>query len=309
MFRHVLVPLDGSDRMGEAVEVALHLTRQPHARLTFLHVSPGQTSAKAMIEVNESLDHLVAGLRAEGKDAHALIEFGGVADHVAETADYEQCDLIVLTPRLRSGLDALQHPSISQRMLSRAGAPLLIWPERTPPLEATELLTSPGSLVIVPLDGSPLAERALPLALRFAKWAGRPLLLLRVVPQVALVGGAEAYRLARELEHDEEQEARRYLTAVHARLARDEDVLIETMVKRGEPVYTIRRAAALYPNALIVMSTHGRGGLRNILLGSVARALLRRSPAPIVVVPVPARELEESQPQSGEGMLLIGEGR
>lgn len=316
MCTHVLVPVESLDHLSDAVAVASHLIDTPVRQLTLLHVIPANASTQETLEMNDRLDRFVADLRAQGIDARAVIESGAVPTDVTVTAAYAHCDLIVLMPHSRSGLKKLQQPSVTEHMLSHSTAPLLIWPERAPVSSAADMLAAPGSEVLVPLDGSEVAEQALPLALAWARHAARPLLLLRVVPRVSLVGGAESYRLARQLEHDNVQEARRYLASLREQLAEHFTLPIETMVKIGEPARTIRRAASLSPSGVIVLCTHGRSGLQKWLLGSVTSALMRHTPVPLLVVnahapamtlpspPAPSATFQSAQPSSPVGTKI-----
>jgi nucleotide-binding universal stress UspA family protein len=134
------------------------------------------------------------------------------------------------------------------------------------------------TLVLVPLDGSSLAEGALAPAVGFAK-AGAKLVLLRAVEAhgTPFVDPAEAQVAAIE-------EGENYLAGVaaRARLAGATDV--ETSVWYGPPVRAIVDAAAFRKADLIVMSTHGRSGLGRIVLGSVAESVLRATATPILLL-------------------------
>jgi nucleotide-binding universal stress UspA family protein len=130
--------------------------------------------------------------------------------------------------------------------------------------------TGTGAL-LVPLDGSRLAEGALPYALGLAAVTGAPVLLLHVVPEAGLRPQAEldlAAR-AREVGHG----------------APRAPVEVETTVGWGDAAQVIVAAAAGRRAGLIVMTTHGRSGLGRWLYGSVADSVLRRTPVPVLLVP------------------------
>ncbi len=119
--------------------------------------------------------------------------------------------------------------------------------------------------VIVPLDGSELAEQALPFTTAIAKGLGVPLELLRVVP--ANTAGAE-------------DEARTYLDQVRGRIGDQAKVTIET----GQPAAQIIAAAEAASEPLIIMTTHGRGGIGRIVFGSIADKVLRGVAAPLLLI-------------------------
>jgi nucleotide-binding universal stress UspA family protein len=141
--------------------------------------------------------------------------------------------------------------------------------------------------ILVPLDGSELAERALPEAADLARQPGAQLLLVRAaeahVP--AVVDPTEAQvRVV--------QEAERYLAGVQARLAATGVTDVQTSVWYGPPAYAIIEAARLRHADLIVMTTHGRSGLGRLILGSVAESVLRGTTTPILLLRAPEAPVE-----------------
>ena len=133
--------------------------------------------------------------------------------------------------------------------------------------------------VLVPLDGSRLAEAVVPLAETLARDHEADLLLVRALHPG---GSAEA-----EVEAQETAEA--YLRTMAAGLAA-RGRAVEWKVWYDEPARAIADAARYNDVGLIVMSTHGRGGLNRVLFGSVAERVLRAAPAPVLLwkAPLPA---------------------
>ena len=142
--------------------------------------------------------------------------------------------------------------------------------------------------VLVPLDGSPLAEMALPTAIEVLRDSpDATLVLLRAVEvttlpgidpieaQVAVVGEAESY-----------------LEGVAARLRDEGRPRVITSVWYSGAAEAIVEAAHTRGVDLIVMSTHGRTGLRRVVLGSVAESVLRRTPTPILLVSAAGARVE-----------------
>ena len=135
--------------------------------------------------------------------------------------------------------------------------------------------------ILVPLDGSELAERALGPARQLAVATGATLLLVQVVP--------EHDRGAVTGLSDEIEEAQRYLAGLACRLRApgggESAPTILTQACSGDPAARIVREAEQWHTELIVMSTHGRGGLGRLVRGSVADAVLRASSVPVLLVP------------------------
>jgi nucleotide-binding universal stress UspA family protein len=118
--------------------------------------------------------------------------------------------------------------------------------------------------VVVPLDGTPQAAAALPLARSIAHTTDGSLLLLRVTDEVDRSGDPE-----------------RYLQAVAKEL---QDGTVECIVRHGTAVDEIVAIARDLNADLIVMATHGRAGIERILAGSVAERVLTHSKVPLVLV-------------------------
>jgi nucleotide-binding universal stress UspA family protein len=135
--------------------------------------------------------------------------------------------------------------------------------------------------ILVPLDGSDLAERALQPALALARPDGTELLLVRA-PEFAYGVVPSPWTPAR-LDPDlfpdyTENLSREYLSELQARLTRPE-LAIQTEVRLGEPAQVIVEAAAARAADLIVMSSHGHSGMTRWLLGSVAERCCAPRPA------------------------------
>ena len=133
--------------------------------------------------------------------------------------------------------------------------------------------------ILVPLDGSPLAEGALPKALELAEISGARLLLLRAVQARSLPGMDPTDAQVKVVEEAEE-----HLARVGDRLADLGFKKVERSVWYGSAPYAIVEAARLYKVDLIVMTTHGRSGLGRLILGSVAESVLRGTTTPILLL-------------------------
>ena len=142
--------------------------------------------------------------------------------------------------------------------------------------------------LLVPLDGSDLAEVALAKAEELAEMMeGSKLLLLRAGEAHTLPGvdPTEAQvRVVRETEQ--------YLAAVAERLQRKGIQNIQTSMWYGAPAASIVEAARFYKVDLIVMSTHGRSGLGQLILGSVAQSVIHSTTTPILLVRQPEAPLQ-----------------
>jgi nucleotide-binding universal stress UspA family protein len=132
--------------------------------------------------------------------------------------------------------------------------------------------------ILVPLDGSALAEQALPFAEALAEASGSPLLLL-CASYVASVPGLDVAEEQARVVTDAEL----YLRRVATRLKR-RGIAVETCAPYGMAGQVIAREARVRRAWLIVMATHGRGGLERALFGSVADGVVRQSPVPVLLL-------------------------
>ncbi|MBI4311305.1 MAG: universal stress protein [Chloroflexi bacterium] len=149
---------------------------------------------------------------------------------------------------------------------------------------------------LVPLDGSHLAEQALPYAKEFVSKMAGTLYLVRVVTisrQLAAAsmvgpGGMEsmatvdvgAIDKAIELET---QEARTYLSQQSERLQR-EGLRVEWEVRQGIPADEIREAVKAHNIDAVIITTHGRSGLGRVVFGSVSDRIIRDTHVPVIVI-------------------------
>jgi nucleotide-binding universal stress UspA family protein len=134
--------------------------------------------------------------------------------------------------------------------------------------------------ILVPLDGSALAETALPVAIDLL--SDRPdttLLLMRATEAPARPGTDPIEAQVRVV-----REAEEYLDSVATRLARTGAKGVKTSVWYGSAAAAIVEAARVGKVDMIVMGTHGRSGLGRLVLGSVAESVLRGTHIPILVV-------------------------
>jgi len=146
--------------------------------------------------------------------------------------------------------------------------------------------------ILVPLDGSALAEAALPQALALAPILGASVTLLRVVqyqPVLSpLTWNMPTLDLMQEIATQVRTAAQDYLTQVRTRLEAGGVRVQTVLVEQELPAEAVAAAARDPQVRLIAMATHGRGGLRRWLLGSVADEVLHTAPVALLVVRPPA---------------------
>ena len=132
--------------------------------------------------------------------------------------------------------------------------------------------------ILVPLDGSALAEMAIPTAVGLAKDKGASLMLMRAAEAAPSLSDVVAAQV------DVVREAEGYLEQMAVRLRADGCGRVETCVWYGAPASSIVEAVKAYSADLVVMTSHGRSGIGRLILGSVAESVLRGTSAPILLL-------------------------
>jgi nucleotide-binding universal stress UspA family protein len=161
--------------------------------------------------------------------------------------------------------------------------------QREQPEPATALGTAAGPRVLrgvlVPLDGSQLAEQALAVGAARARRAGATLHLVSVHESVALAAMPPDYPMpVPELEAETREERVRYLESVAASARTSPPTQVVTSLVTGHPAASLCEYVETHPVDLVVMTTHGRGGLSRLWLGSVADRMLRRVAIPVLLL-------------------------
>jgi nucleotide-binding universal stress UspA family protein len=294
----ILVPLDGSSVSEQALPFAQAMAELTGAHLLLLravsplaedHVAPAEDRARPAREASAYLSALGARL-ANGRPVETSVVYGEAANAIIEESLLRGADLIVMATHGRTGLRRAVYGSVAAAVLSRSTIPVLLVGPTQGGLDASVFYHRPR--VLVPLDGSDFAERALPLAGDVAAAVGGKLVLLEAVEEPRQVLTDEHGRVVAYIDEELEllrAQARDYLGQVSDRLARatHQEPVVEVRV--GAAVDVITLASQEDGASLVVMATHARGGLDRLLKGSVAESLLTRTSVPLLLVP-PAAE-------------------
>lgn len=290
----VLVPLDGSAFAERALPWARSLAQGCDATLVLvravvLHALrgaapvPARTTALEEAEqyLSTAAQRLLPGLRVE-----TVVSDGPADEAILAAARQYPADLLVMATHTRPPLAGLLYGSVSHALLGRSHVPILLIRSWSPGSAAVPTVRQ--RRILVPLDGSPFGEEALPSALVIARTLNAALALVRVVPPPArLLSGTLGLLLAATEPDQEERvrEAEQYLNSVRLYIATlDSLMTVRTDVRVGDPLRAIVDAERESGAAMVVMATHGRTGLGHVLLGSSAEAVLRDGTAPVLFV-------------------------
>ena len=294
MFKKVLVPLDGSVLAEEVLETAVTiaeeivLLRVPVTQDVMALAAAGgdvpvlistMNDGDGYAEVKGYLDQVANNWRRPGVPITTRIESGEAAETIAYVAREEEADVILMSTHGRTGLGRILLGSVTEEVLKKAPCPVLA-------MRADRLIKN----VLVPLDGSFLAEKAIAPALKMAKASGANVTLFRAQP-VELDYREEEFAFYLRAEHGLEHSAHDmllkcaddYLTSLCEQYDCDE-LRVNRVTATGYAAEEILAHAIEEGIDLIVMSTHGRTGLSKLFYGSVAEKVLRNAPCAVMVV-------------------------
>jgi nucleotide-binding universal stress UspA family protein len=278
--KSIVVPLDGSAFSLQALPAALGITGRSDGSLHLLYVQPvpapvfeARHAAETTAAVERRLQDLAGTLRTRGDLAvTVVVRQGRPAEVIAAYASESGADLIALTTHARGGLSRLWLGSVADELLRASEIPVLaIRPTRR---GAAGARPRRFRQVLVPLDGSELAERALAPLVGMIEGSGARVTVLRVItPHRTIARPAPVTRIDTADLDRQRREAEDYLKGVVARLQRNGIRASWRVVAGPDPARAIIRAAAAAD--VIAMTTHGQGRVARFLRGSVCDKVLR----------------------------------
>ncbi len=291
----IMVPLDGSQFAEQALPLARQLCLRFGASLTAVSVITASGPPRLVTELlpaEEQLYHarqalaaylagVAASLHQNGLQIETILGAGPVAETIVYVEEMVGADLTVMSTHGRSGISAWLLGRTAHAVVQLTNKPLLL----IRPQDSGYATECALQKVLVLLDGSRRAEQALPYAALFGRVCQAEILVLRVpeIPEPALyghLGGAvEGLRL------EAESEARAYVERIVAEL-RDAGLRARGVVTGSHAAATIVEVAAVEKADMIILTTHGRGGMDRLMLGSVADRVVHHATRPVLVVPV-----------------------
>lgn len=293
MFQKVLVPLDGSTVAERALPLALALLPPTGGKLYLLRaialdtmfvtnnhiwgnyalIWPDQSLQLSHEKATKYLHTLQTDTLTPSVQAQTTVAEGEAAEVIVDMARSEGMDLIVMSSHGYSGFSRWIMGSVAERVLHQAPCPVLV----------ARSIATPRH-ILIPLDGSPLSAKVLPVAFGLAKRLGCQVTLLRSVAALADPQlnhsveiengngvGAGLAPVDKALWHESED----YLHA-QASMYYGYAPQIKTVVSwHTQPAHSILDYVQTHAIDLIAMSTHGHSGLRRWVYGSVTDKVLR----------------------------------
>jgi nucleotide-binding universal stress UspA family protein len=232
-------------------------------------------------EARSYLDDKTKELEKDGVQAEThLLALNEIAFSIDEAARVFEADIIACATHGRSAAQRLLRGGVAWRAVAHSSVPVMMRHFEAEE-EADRIPLSPRRM-LVPLDGSELAEAALPIAAQLAQEWKAEVWLAQVVHDMQAPNSP--YRRYQMLPVDNttpRKEAQAYLDEK----AKSFPGSVHTGVFVGGVIDTLSNVANEWAITHVVMATHGRTGLSRVILGSVADGLVHRLSLPIVIVP------------------------
>jgi nucleotide-binding universal stress UspA family protein len=317
MYKKILIPLDGSTLAERILAHVQHIFPPDSTEIYLLRVvdlyryrdifrpdvlpelMPKVIDVdKWYEEARDYLRRVKGELRGAGYTVYTHVTAGEVSPTICEFADTQGVDLIAMTTHGYSSPARWLIGSVADRVVRGTELPVLLVRPSTEIPKPEEL-----HRICVPLDGSELAEQALPYATELAKQKSAEILLIQAVlpvEELALylpMGAPEFLSDVSTLELKKEAES--YLTQVQARL-QEQGITAQSMVVEGRPADAILDVVEAENVGLVIMSTHGRSGLGRWVFGSVADKVLHGVIHPLILVRGPAQRDNEIKTAEAE---------
>ena len=298
MYTRILVPLDGSKLAERVLPYARFLACGLKIPVEFLaalditqlgtHISVGQSRFLSTL-VEDSMQNSEAYLKRvaytfDGADVKRTVDKGRAAEAIIDKGAADTGVLIAMATHGRSGINRWLLGSVAEKVLRATANPLLL-------IRATDGARSeretPLKSILVPLDGSELAESVLPVVAELAKKLDLAVILLRVynVPYSVYGYGYGYYAIDTEkFVAEARDEARQYLENKAAEIKKLGVEKSVCVTREGHSADEIIKSASETPDNLISMCSHGRSGVGRWVLGSVTETVVRHSASPVLIL-------------------------
>jgi nucleotide-binding universal stress UspA family protein len=298
MFKHILVPLDGSKLAEAAIPVAASLAKTLNAPVTLLHIieqdAPQEIHKDHHItqadEASAYLEKLAKHAFSSDTKVDWHVHTAAVKDVSASIVEHAmtefQPDLIVMCTHGNSGVRELLFGSIAQLVVAHGKTPLLLIKPEVDSSTNFKL-----DKILVPLDSGPVHDDSLPLTKELAIAYGSEIYLLTVIPTFSTVTGEKAAAssllpatTSALLDIDVEN-AEADLQA-HLDELRQAGFQVTAEIARGDPATEIVSLSEKLNTDIVVLTTHRKAGAAAFWARSVAPNVTRRARVPILLIPL-----------------------
>jgi nucleotide-binding universal stress UspA family protein len=298
VFKHFLLPTDGSPMSEVAVRMGIQFAKTIHARVTGLCVTPKLRYVSYDSELSAEVRKRIAeACQAQAEKSLSAIETstrqaGVPCDTAHETNDFPYeaivrvaqtrgCDLILMASHSRRGVESLLLGSETQKVLTHSKIPVLVY--RGTDLNPKEV--GMFTHILLPTDGSSLSKTAIQKGIQFAKTVKAKVTGLSVMPEwgYSIYESEVPGKFKDEAAAEWKSKAEETLSAL-SKAAKEAgvpcDIVLETS---DQPYEVIINTADKKRCDLIMMASHGRRGVGALLIGSETQKVLTHSKIPVLV--------------------------
>lgn len=279
-YKKLLVPIDGSESSIHALKESFKLAVNEGSWITVVAVVPPYTGDLDLVAVGnvlasirkpceDALSNAEKIAKAEGALIKTVCEEGDVHERILDLADAENCDLIVMGRRGLRRIERALVGSVTARVIGYGHKDVLVVPKST---------AVGWQKILVATDGSKYSKAASEKAIDFAKSYGGELLAISVVDVPS-----EFYAEAPQVVDDMAQKAKEFVADIKKK-AEAFNIKTSTFTGEGESYEVITGLAKKEKSDVIIMGSHGRTGLKRLLMGSVTEKVIGYSPCPVLVV-------------------------
>ena len=286
-FNRIVVLLDGSEFAAQAIPITTSVCRATGAKLILLSAvdhsieEPQDTSQSGIFEREIYLKNMVETLTKDGLQVEYAIHEGSIADVTRMFVQDQNIDLVITSTRGSSGAQHWLTGGLSRKLVQDGQVPVLLVQNGVQEGGyKTEI-----NRILVALDGSINSESSLPYARALAK-AFRSELILLTVPAVPQM---EDYRAAADVVENIRAKAEtnmcNFLGAV-ARSLEEDGIQVRPLVAGSIPTGTIASVSEDEDVDIIMVTTQGRGGVKYLMMGSVAQRVVQNTHRLVFMIPV-----------------------
>ncbi len=279
-YRKLLVAVDGSASGFHALRESFKLASIEKSWITVVSVVPpfeGDLELVGVKDIKAVLRHpCEKALSAANEIAEAeraliktVCEEGEIYERIVDLAEGENCDLIIMGRKGVKHMEDTLVGSVTARVIGHSQRDVLVVPDNSP---------VGWEKILLATDGSRYSRTAAERAINYAESYGGALTIVSVVDVPA-----EFYAEAPDAVDDMIGKAKGYVKEVRLR-AESAGLKAEGFVGEGEAHQIITDLAKKEKANVIMMSSHGRTGLRRLLMGSVAEKVIGLAPCPVLVV-------------------------
>jgi nucleotide-binding universal stress UspA family protein len=287
MLDHILVPLDGSALGAMALPYAKELGAAFDSEIHLVSVSEGRPAEYCRLlqaYLEKAAEQLRLDMNTEAPAVKVALLDGAPADRILDYAREQKMDLIITVSHGHSGILPWTMGSTAYKIVHGARVSVLL--VRASIFKKKRGLVNVFRRILLPLDGSAASEQALPYALELAKKLKSQLTLLSVVEpgqRVHTIGGQDYIQFSEQFVSAQKDELSSYLERT-VRALEEHHIQVRRELRTGNAAEEIIKSAKEGKMRLVVMTCHGKSGLREWVFGSVSNKVLHHGKTPLLLV-------------------------